>query len=400
MKRTAAQQDVDQRARFWLQKIQALPEPREPFNLLNVCGGHERSITLGGLRSVLPKWINLIPGPGCPVCVCPESDIALAIRLAAYEDTIVLAFGDMLRVPISLSAESPALPKGLRSLEQAKACGADIRPIASPMEALAIAQQNPQRCVVFFAAGFETTMAPVAALAHQHFCSQLPSNLQFLISGRRTWPAVAQLLADNRSAHIHGLVAPGHVATIMGSNEWQFVIDDHSLATAVAGFESDSLLHAFYSILSDALEPQQPANLQLRNCYPQAVSPQGNKRAQAILQQCFDIGAASWRGIGNIEQSGYHLNISLQAHDARFRFAQHNQLITQMVDKNVMPKSCMCADVVMARRLPNQCALYGKSCTPRQPVGPCMVSDEGACRIWLNGGIQASDRRLSVVNSP
>ena len=175
---------------------------------MNVCGGHERTITKEGLRSALPRNVELIPGPGCPVCVCPEEDIYHAIQLAVYEDVILLAFGDMLRVPVNV-AKSEA-----RSLEQAKTQGADIRPIASPMEAVQIAQANPERAVVFFVAGFETTTAPVAAMVAQG----IPSNLFILLSGRLTWPAVAMLL-DSGEARFDGLIAPGHVYAVMGTEE-------------------------------------------------------------------------------------------------------------------------------------------------------------------------------------
>ena len=199
-------------AQDWLAKIRALPLQRR-VRIMNVCGGHERSITMAGLRSVLPKSVELIAGPGCPVCVCPEEDVYQAIQLALHAGVILVAFGDMLRVPVNV-------PKGeVRSLEQAKAGGADVRPIASPREAVKIAQENPGREVVFFAAGFETTTAPVAAM----LLEGVPDNLLLLLSGRLTWPAVSMLL-DSGEAGFDALVAPGHVATVMGPEEWTFVV--------------------------------------------------------------------------------------------------------------------------------------------------------------------------------
>ncbi len=370
-------------ARQWLDRIKRFTAPQTPFNLLNVCGGHERSISQAGLRSILPDWLKLIPGPGCPVCVCPEADIALAMTIALKEPVTLLAFGDMLRVPVNSAALAGLLPKHIRSLENAKAEGADIRPIASPLDVKAIAKQSPNKKIVFFAAGFETTMAPVAALISETFQGSLPNNISFLISGRRTWPAVKQLLDDPRSAPIHGMVAPGHVATVMGAKEWQFIPRDYQLPCAIAGFHSESLLEAFYSVLQQT-EIKSPA---LQNCYPQAVETEGNKLAQQILKQCFRVCEARWRGIGTIEQSGYRLAPELQAVDAHQQFSEHTQAIQDAFSRDDMPKSCRCADVVMARLLPDQCPLYGKSCVPREPVGPCMVSDEGACRIWWNAGI-------------
>ncbi|TVZ37855.1 hydrogenase expression/formation protein HypD [Alteromonadaceae bacterium 2753L.S.0a.02] len=372
-------------AQTLLAKIQGLVPPATPFNLLNVCGGHERSITQAGLRAVLPEWLKLIPGPGCPVCVCPEEDIALAITLALNESVIVLAFGDLLRVPITGNASNTNAHK-IRSLEVAKAAGGDIRPIASPLEAKAIARQNPDKTVIFFAAGFETTMAPVAALAYEICNNQLPDNLQFLISGRRTWPAVNALLQDKQALQIHGMIAPGHVATVMGANEWQFLIDDYAIPTAIAGFEAESLMAAFLNVLQQA----QSNKLQLGNCYPQVVTPEGNKTAQQLLNACFAITSSRWRGIGSIPCSGYELKPQFNHINARITYAHHSEHAATIGKENIMPKSCQCADVVMARRQPHQCPLYGNGCTPRQPVGPCMVSDEGACRIWWSAGVNAA----------
>lgn len=375
----------DTSARHWLEKIHRLPQPDNVFNVLNVCGGHERSISQAGLRTILPPWLNLIPGPGCPVCVCPEVDIALAIAIAHDENVILVAFGDMLRVPVSSGKSRPQQSlKMAKSMLEAKAMGANIRPIASPMDARQLALRYPDKLVVFFAAGFETTMAPVAALISEYFSGQLPENLRFLISGRRTWPAVEALLNDRHSAPIHGMIAPGHVATVMGAIEWQPAITQYHLPTAIAGFTSESLLQAFYSVLLQAHTPTRS----LANCYPQVVTNTGNGTAQAIIKKCFSIVDANWRGIGTIPSSGYQLVASLSSIDARHQFSAHVSRVSKAYAHNHMPKSCRCADVIMARHLPNQCPLYGKGCTPQNPLGPCMVSDEGACRIWWNAGAE------------
>ena len=219
-------------AQFWLEKIRQLPLP-DSVRLMNVCGGHERSISMAGLRAALPEQIELIPGPGCPVCVCPEQDIYQAIHLALNENVTLVSFGDMLRVPVNVSKNA------VRSLEQAKAAGADVRPIASPLEAIKIAEAEPDRSVVFFAAGFETTSAPVAGMIAQG----MPDNLLLLMSGRLTWPAVAMLL-ESEQPGFDALIAPGHVSTVMGPEEWQFVVDKHHIPAAIAGFTPDSLLAA------------------------------------------------------------------------------------------------------------------------------------------------------------
>jgi len=358
-------------AQDWLTKIKALPLTRR-VRIMNVCGGHERSITMAGLRSALPKNIELIPGPGCPVCVCPEEDVYQAMQLALRANVILVAFGDMLRVPVNVPKAEP------RSLEQAKAAGADVRAIASPREAVQIAQQNPGRQVVFFAAGFETTTAPVAAM----LLEGVPQNLSVLLSGRLTWPAVSMLL-DAEQPGFDALIAPGHVATVMGPEEWSFVVDKHHMPAAVAGFMPASLLAAFYSVLRQLLE----GKYFLDNCYLEAVRPGGNVAAQKQLQQALHVVDANWRGIGVIPASGYALNEKFAAHDARIKFADYNAAARKHAGQ--MPPGCNCARVVLGKIYPNACKLYGAACTPRTPIGPCMVSDEGACRIWWANGVEA-----------
>ena len=357
-------------AKQWLADIHQLPLKKK-IRIMNVCGGHERSITMAGLRGALPDNIELIPGPGCPVCVCPEEDIYEAIQIALNEDLILVAFGDMLRVPVNV-------PKSeARSLEQARGRGADIRPIASPMEAVQIAQQNQDQQVVFFAAGFETTITPVAAMLAQG----VPENLSVLLSGRLTWPAVAMLL-ESGEAGFDALVAPGHVATVMGGNEWAFVVEQHKIPTAIAGFTPESLLAASYSVLRQSLED----NLFLDNCYPQLVKDEGNSGAKKQLNAVMDVVDANWRGIGVIPKSGFALSEQYAAKDARKRFPNYADNARKRAGQ--MPAGCDCAKVVLGKIYPNQCRLYGKACTPRNPVGPCMVSDEGACRIWWAAGLR------------
>ena len=357
-------------ARDWLEKLRDL-NFNQPIRIMNVCGGHERSITQAGLRGTLPAHVELIPGPGCPVCVCPEEDIYQAIQLAQHEKVILVAFGDMLRVPVNVA-------KGeVRSLDEAKAAGADVRPIASPSEAKQIALQNPDKTVVFFAAGFETTTAPVAAM----LAEGVPDNLYILLSGRLTWPAVAMLL-DSGKPGFDALVAPGHVSTVMGPEEWQFVVQQHKLPAAVAGFSPESLLAAFYSVLRQL----QSGERFLDNCYPEVAHPGGNPTARRLLEQTLDVVDANWRGIGIIPGSGYALKPAFSAHDARLRFPDFNDKARRRAGQ--MPPGCDCAQVVLGKIYPNQCRLFGAACTPRHPIGPCMVSDEGACRIWWAGGVR------------
>jgi len=360
----------EQEARHWLEEIHKL-DIKGKVRIMNVCGGHERSITMAGLRGALPDNIELIPGPGCPVCVCPEEDVHEAMQIALHEDVILVAYGDMLRVPVNVPRKEP------RSLEQAKAAGADIRPIASPMEAVKIAKDNPDRQVVFFCAGFETTTAPTAAM----LAEGVPDNLSVLLSGRLTWPAVAMLL-DSETPGFDCLVAPGHVATVMGSNEWKFIVDDHHLPAAVSGFAPESLLASFYSTLRQRVE----GHLFLDNCYSELVHEEGNESARKQIDEVLDIVDANWRGVGVIPASGYAIKDKYAAQDARKRFPDYKDIARKRAGE--MPPGCDCARVVLGKKYPDECKLYGRACTPRNPVGPCMVSDEGACRIWWAGGVR------------
>lgn len=357
-------------AKTWLKRIHDL-NLTDTIKIMNVCGGHERSISMAGLRTALPDKIELIPGPGCPVCVCPEEDIYQAIQLALHENIILVAFGDMLRVPVNV-------PRGeVRSLEQSRAAGADVRPVASPLDVIDLAQKEPNKNIVFFAAGFETTTAPVAAMIAQG----LPDNLSILLSARLTWPAVAMLL-DSGEAGFQALVAPGHVATVMGPEEWQFVVDKHVIPTAIAGFTPESLLAATYSVIRQKIE----AKYFLDNCYPELVRTDGNTRAKRQMDQVLDVVDANWRGVGIIAQSGFYLKADYSQHDARIKFPSYDDENRRR--KGKMPPGCDCAAVVLGKIYPNECVLYGKACTPREPIGPCMVSDEGACRIWWATGVR------------
>ena len=341
---------------------------------MNVCGGHERSITTAGLRKAIPSNIELVPGPGCPVCICPEEDIYEAIQLALHEDVILVAYGDMLRVPVNAPKSEP------RSLEQAKAAGGDVRPIASPLDAARIARENPDRHVVFLAAGFETTTAPAAALLAQG----APDNLLFLMSGRRTWPAVA-LLLELRPTRLRGLDRARSRVDRDGAGGVGVRRRATTVCpTAVAGFAPDTLLAALYSVLRQRLEGQ----CFLDNCYPQVVRPGGNATARRYIDATMDIVDGNWRGIGPIPASGYALKPEYAAHDSRVQLPSYTEMSRKRAGQ--MPPGCDCARVVLGRIYPNECRLFGAACTPRHPIGPCMVSDEGACRIWWSNGVRES----------
>ena len=367
-------------AREWLEEIRRLPLPAG-IRVMNVCGGHERTIAMAGLRRVLPASIELIAGPGCPVCVCPEEDIHAAILLAMQQGVTLVAFGDMLRVPANGPRSAP------RSLDEARAAGADIRPIAAPQEARRIALEHPGSQVIFFAAGFETTIAPVAAL----LAEGVPDNLSVLLSGRLTWPAVAMLL-DSETPGFDALIAPGHVSTIMGPEEWAFVPERHRIPAAVGGFTAESLLAALYSVLRQRIE----GRAVLDNAYATAVRPGGNRTARLLLETTLDVVDAPWRGIGTIAKSGFRLKAGYAAIDARLRFPI--EIDASRKRAGDMPPGCDCARVVLGKIHPPQCRLYGAACTPHDPVGPCMVSDEGACRIWWSSGVRERQNPSSAAS--
>jgi hydrogenase expression/formation protein HypD len=212
----------------------------------------------------------------------------------------------------------------------------------------------------------------------------VPDNLLVLLSGRLTWPAVAMLL-DSEQPGFEALIAPGHVSTVMGPEEWQFVVDKHNMPAAVAGFRPDTLLAAMYSVLRQLLEGKRF----LDNCYAEVVLPGGNRTAQRQVNEVMQVVDANWRGVGVIPDSGYALRESFAAHDARRRFRSYAEEARKRVGE--MPPGCDCAKVVLGKIYPNQCRLYGRACTPRKPIGPCMVSDEGTCRIWWASGCRENE---------
>jgi hydrogenase expression/formation protein HypD len=251
-----------------------------------------------------------------------------------------------------------------------------VHPIASPRDAVRLAREHPDRPVVFHAVGFETTLGPIAAMIEEG----LPDNLSLLVSGRLTWPAVAMLL-ESEQPGFDALIAPGHVSTLMGPEEWGFVAEHYGLPTAVAGFTPDSILAATLSVLRQRLE----GRAVLDNCYA-AARPGGNPVARAALERCFDVVPAIWRGIGSIPGSGFALKPHLAAHDVRHRFPGYADEARR--NAGTMPPGCDCARVVLGKIVPSECRIFGSPCTPRNPVGPCMVSDEGACRIWWSSGVR------------
>ncbi|MDH5301927.1 MAG: hydrogenase formation protein HypD [Gammaproteobacteria bacterium] len=349
-----------------LHQLQTTLPADQHVKIIHVCGGHERTINQAALRPLLPANIELIAGPGCPVCVCPEQDIATAIALSLQPGMRVVCFGDMLRVPINSNKHLP------KTLLKARELGADVQFITSPMEVITLAQQHASKKIIFFAAGFETTMAPIAALLSQ----PLPDNFFFLLSGRRTSPIVRHLL-QHEKAYFQAVIIPGHTSVITGIDEWQFLAQQQKLPCAIAGFE----IHSFIRACNDVLQQIQHGDYRLSNCYQGVTTSSGNAFAQQLMQTHFSAEDSVWRGIGKIKDSGYQLAPQHQHRDAR-------QFMSLESINDDMPKGCECHHVVLGKIYPDQCRLYGRGCTPTNPIGPCMVSDEGACQLWWRNGVR------------
>jgi hydrogenase expression/formation protein HypD len=339
------------------------------IKVMNVCGSHERSIAEWGLRDLLPEQLELIPGPGCPVCVCAEHDIGEAIEISKRGVTI-LSFGDMLRVRTQYG-----------SLMDARSDGSDVRIIYSPDDAVEAAGKEPGREFVLFAVGFETTAAPMAAL----FSQQVPPNFSLLTALKLTAPAVETLVLGGRGAStLDGLLAPGHVAVITGAQDWERFPARHNLPVAVAGFEPVDVLAALEMIMR-MLERGKP---ELANEYARYVKPSGNRSAQSWMKKVFRVERAFWRAIGWVQNSGLFLADDYRAFDAR---AKYGVCLEDTAGSDV-PKGCICHMVVLGQSYPRDCALFEKNCTMMDPVGPCMVSEEGACHIWSRFGAAVTRR--------
>lgn len=329
--------------------------PKSLVKIVHVCGTHEITIVQHGLRSLLPENVEVFEGPGCPVCVTSTQDFDCALRIAE-RGAIICTFGDMTRVP------------GTRlSLEEARAEGADVRVVLSASDAVDIARANPQRPVVFFAAGFETTAPGTAAV----LLADPPDNFFVLMSHKLIPPTLEALLSEN-PREISAFLAPGHVSTIIGAKAYRPLAEKFGVPVVIAGFEPLDILYGIALVLRQMRE----GRAEVENAYPRAVREEGNLRAQELFREVFQVGPAIWRGIGEIPSSGFYLREEFAHHDARREFG----VVGEVGEEK--PPGCRCADVLTAKAIPTDCPLYAQVCTPLTPVGPCMVGAEGACNIW------------------
>jgi hydrogenase expression/formation protein HypD len=330
--------------------------------IMEVCGGQTHSIIRNGIDQVLPDQIELIHGPGCPVCVTPLAIIDQALAIAARPGVIFCSFGDMLRVPGSE-----------QDLFQVKSQGGDVRIVYSPLDAIKIAQENPQHEVVFFAVGFETT-APANAMAVFQAKQLGLTNFSLLVSHVLVPPAIAAILdaPDNR---VQAFLAAGHVCSVMGYWQYQPLVERYHVPIVVTGFEPLDVLEG----IRLAVRQLEEGRAELENAYARAVNQAGNQAAQKMLLDVFEVTERAWRGIGAIPQSGWRLREPYRAFDAGVKFAVGH------IDTHESP-ICRSGDVLQGKIKPHQCPAFGKECTPRTPLGATMVSSEGACAAYYRYG--------------
>jgi hydrogenase expression/formation protein HypD len=329
---------------------------------MEFCGGHTHAILRLGIPTLLPPTIDLRSGPGCPVCVTSAGDLDRAIALAQVENVILTTFGDMIRVPGSHA-----------SLAQAKAEGADVRVVYSPLDALRIAKENRARPVVFLGVGFETT-APMVASAV--LAAQREGLANFAIFGthKLTPPATHAILNAGEVA-LNGIIGPGHVTTIIGADAWRFLPNDYAIPCAIAGFEPLDIMRAVLALV-EMVEDGKP---DVANAYARSVRLEGNAVAQQAMAQVFEIADAEWRGFGTVPASG----LQIREEYSRFDAARVFPLDVEPAREH---PGCRCGEVLRGVLLPPECALFRKACTPRNPIGPCMVSAEGACAAHYQYG--------------
>jgi len=331
----------------------------EGIQFMEVCGTHTVSLSRFGIRALLPKGMRIVSGPGCPVCVTTNSDISKAFQVASRERYGLATFGDMMRVPL-----------GGVTLFDLKAKGGDVRIVYSPMEALHLARTKE---VVFLGVGFETTSPAIASLLDQAR-NQMISNISLLSFFKLIPPALRALL-DNGESKLDGFLLPGHVSTIIGMQPYEFIVKEYGIPCAIAGFEPVDILLAIYA-LAKMRAAKRPA---LVNTYTRSVRKEGNRRALELLEKYFQPVGVNWRGLGFIPQSGLKLRPEYQDMNAETRFEFKQIEIPE-------PTGCRCSDVIKGAILPNECLLFRRSCKPESPIGPCMVSSEGACAAFYSYG--------------
>lgn len=334
-----------------------------PLQLMEVCGGHTHSIFRYGIEQVLPRNIEMVHGPGCPVCVLPMGRVDDCVALAEHPNVIFTTFGDAMRVPGSR-----------KSLLQARAEGADVRMVYSPEDALKIARDNPDREVVFFALGFETTM-PSTALTVLRAAEERVENFSVFCNHITIIPTIKAIL-DSPDIRLDGFLGPGHVSMVIGTAPYEFICRHYRKPLVISGFEPLDILHSVYLLLKQIVE----GRCEVENQYRRVVADAGNRAALEAVQRVFELREFfEWRGLGSIDHSGVRLRGAFARFDAEQRFSLPNLKIAD-------PKSCQCGEVLKGAIKPWQCKVFGTACTPKTPLGSLMVSSEGACAAVHNYG--------------
>jgi len=332
------------------------------IKVMEFCGGHTHAILRYGIRQLVPKTVEMKSGPGCPVCVTATADLDKAIALAHLPDVIITTFGDMVRVPGSYS-----------SLQQAKAEGADVRIVYSTIDVVEIARANPEKSVIFIGIGFETT-APTIAASILKAQQEKMENFHVLSLNKLTPPVIKALL-DSGEVKLDGIVCPGHVSVIIGSHPYEFIPRDYGVACVISGFEPLDILLCIDKLV-EQIERGEP---KVEIAYPRGVKPEGNRKAWQLMEDVFEVGEANWRGIGIVPHSGLKVREKYEQFDADKAFSVSLKPPRE-------PEGCRCGDVIRGAATPLECKLFGKVCTPERPVGPCMVSSEGACAAYYQYG--------------
>lgn len=329
-----------------------------PVNIMEVCGTHTVAIFKHGIRSLLPEGLKLLSGPGCPVCVTSIRDVDIAIAMSKQEDVIFATFGDMMRVP-----------GGKQSLAEAKAEGADVRIVYSPLDCLKIAKENANKKVIFFSAGFETTSPSGAATLFE--AERQSVNNFYLFSVNKLVPPALEALLQSDDVRIDGFLLPGHVSAIIGSKVYSFVTEKYHIPCVITGFGAEDILGGILMLLKQMAEKRAAVEIQ----YKSVVTEEGNKKAVEFINEYFEPCESYWRGIGPLPGSGLKLKEKWRHRDAEALFDLNIPDVKE-------PKGCLCGLVLRGVKVPSECPLFGKICTPEKPVGACMVSTEGSCAAY------------------
>ncbi|WNM57232.1 hydrogenase formation protein HypD [Candidatus Nitrospira allomarina] len=357
-----------QKARILLQEIERLVKRRpicrdRPIGIMEVCGGHTHTIFRYGLNKMLPKEVEFIHGPGCPVCVLPRGRVDDGIALAERDEVIMTTFGDAMRVTGSK-----------KNLLQAKAEGADVRMVYSPLDALNLARVNPDREVVFFGLGFETTM-PSTALTILQAKQEGIKNFSIFCNHITIIPTIKAIL-DSPDLQLDGFLGPGHVSMVIGTKPYSFIAEYYRKPITIAGFEPLDILQSVWMVLKQLAE----GRCEVENQYTRIVPPDGNTQSLEAIQEVFELREFfEWRGLGSIDHSGVRVREEFSAFDAERKFPLPNLKIAD-------PTSCQCGEVLKGVIKPSQCKVFGTACTPQNPLGALMVSTEGACAAYYNYG--------------